>query len=146
MTVTWILVADSARARLFETDGSGELNELGCYTNPEGRAGARGLTTDRPPTVNESVGSARHAHEPHTSRREKIADNFARTLREILDQGQHSRRFERLVLVATPRFLGALHTTFGKQLRDCVVAEVRRDFTQLAPEKLSAQLPPHAFH
>src|SRR5689334_18089456 len=48
MSPTWILVADSARARLFEADGAGALNELACYANPEGRAGTRGLTTDRP--------------------------------------------------------------------------------------------------
>jgi protein required for attachment to host cells len=140
MNATWILVADSARARLFEADGAGALNELACYTNPEGRAGTRGLTTDRPPTVNESVGFARHAIEPHTSPRAKASNSFARLLREVLDQGQHMRRFEQLVLVAPPRFLGALHTTFGKRLRECVVAEIPNDFTQLSPAKLHAQL------
>jgi len=146
MNATWILVADSARARLFEADKAGALTELGCYTNAESRAGTRGLTTDRAPTVNESVGSARHSIEPHTSPREKAAGLFARSLREVLDQGQHANRFARLVLVAPPRFLGALHTAFGKLLRDSVVAEVRRDFTQMSPGTIQARLPARAFH
>lgn len=140
MTRTWILVADRARARLFESDRSGALSELGCYTNPEGRAGTRGMTSDRPPTVNESVGHARHALEPHTSPRAKVAANFARELREVLDRGHGMQRFERLVLVAPPRFLGDLHRAFGKALRACVSAEIRRDFTHLPPAKLQAQL------
>lgn len=146
MSTTWILVADSARARLFETGDGGALNELGCYTNPEARAGTRAMTTDRPPTVNESVGSARHSLEPHTSRREKVAGNFARSLREILEHAQNAQRFERLVLVAPARFLGDLHTSFGKHLRASVVAEIRRDFTHLDATNLRAELPATVFH
>jgi len=140
MNRTWILVADSARARVFERDRAGALIELGCYTNPEARDGTRGMTTDRPPTVNESMGFARHALEPHTSRREKVAATFARALREVLDRGHVEQRFDRLVLVAPARFLGDLHSAFGKHLRAAVVAEVRRDFTHLTPAKLTVQL------
>lgn len=141
MTTTWILVADSARARLFEADPIGGLRELECYANPEARAGTRGMTTDRPPTVNESVGSARHALEPHTSRRAKVAANFARTLRDVLEPALGTRRFHRLVLVAPARFLGDLHAAFGKPLRACVAAEVRRDFTHLSASELRSRLP-----
>ena len=146
MTATWILVADGARARLFETQRTGTLSELGCYTNAEIRNGTRGLTTDRAPTVNESVGSARHSIEPHTSLREKAASRFAHSLREVLDVGQSAHRFEHLVLIAPPRFLGALHKVFDKQLRGCVVAEIRRDFTQMSPGDISARLPARVFH
>lgn len=145
MQATWVLVADAARARLFEAE-TGTLNELGCYVDADSRGGARGLATGRPPTVNESMGSARHSIEPHTSPREKAAARFARSLREVLEQGQHAQRFARLVLVAPPRFLGALHAAFGRPLRDCVIAEIRRDFTQLAPENIHARLPRRVFH
>jgi len=141
MPKTWILVADSARARLFEAGRAGALSELGCYTNPEARAGTRGMTTDRPPTVNESLGSARHALEPHTSRREKVSGNFARALRDVLDRGHVLQRFDRLVLVAPARFLGSLHAAFGKHLKACIGAEIRRNFTHLTPAKLRAELP-----
>src|SRR5215471_15383407 len=110
MASTWILVADAARARLFEpapTDG--RLVEIECFINPEGRAGARRTTTHRPPTVNESVGTARHAIEPHMTPREKTASRFAHTLSVALERGRARCRYERLVLVAPPRFLGALH-------------------------------------
>ena len=147
MSATWVLVADSARARLFETaEPEGLLCELGCYTNAESRDGARGLTHDRRPTVNESMGFARHAIEPHTTSREKAAGSFAHTLREVLEQGRNAHRFERLVLIAPPRFLGALRTAFGTPLREAVVAEIRRDFTQLSVEKIREQLPAGVLH
>jgi protein required for attachment to host cells len=142
MTTTWILVADGARARLFESAvADGALTEVGCYANPEGRAGARRLTTDRPPTVNESVGPARHAIEPHTTAREKVTDRFAKNLSDVLSRGRCERRYARLILVAPPRFLGALHDHFDKPLRDTVVGEVRRNLTALPAAEIRARLP-----
>jgi len=149
MKTTWILVADGARARLFAaTPASTTFTELGCFTNPEGRAGTRKLTTHRPPTVNESVGNARHAIEPHVTLREKVADRFARELGDVLARGHAERRYDHLMLVAPPRFLGALHGNLDKPLRDVVSCEVRRDFTALPSAqiraRLSAKLPQRA--
>ena len=143
---TWVLVADSARARLFEGAHDGTLSEVGCYTNAESRNGARGLTTDRAPTVNESVGSARHALEPHTNPRDKAAGVFARSLRDVLDRGRLTNRFDHLVLIAPARFLGALHTAFDKHLRASVVTEIRRDLTQLSTAGIRSRLPANVFH
>ncbi|HEX6834056.1 MAG TPA: host attachment protein [Rudaea sp.] len=146
MATTWILVADSARARLFEIQAVDVLSELRCYANAQRRAGNRGESSDRAPTVNESVGQARHALEPHTDARQKSADVFARSLRDELDHGRTAHHFQRLVLIAPPRFLGALHAAFDKPLRDTVVAEIRRDFTRMSPNHIRAALAPRLFH
>ncbi len=77
---TWILVADHARARLFElTSQNDKLSEIETFVNPEGRGPARDQTTDRLPRVRESMNSAHHAIEPHTSLHDKSADRFAVT-------------------------------------------------------------------
>ena len=147
MKTTWVLVADGARARLFETAPvERALTELDCYANPEGRAGTRGTTTERPPTVNESVGPARHSIEPHTTQREKVADRFAKSLRDVLERGRNEHRYEQLVLIAPPRFLGRLHANFSKELRNTLAGEIRRDFTELAADQICARLPPRLFH
>lgn len=141
MKTTWILVADSARARLFETDAdAAALTELQCFSNPDARAGGRGLATHRLPTVNESAGPTRHAIEPHTTPREKIADRFARELAVALEAGRTGNRFQRLVIAAPPRFLGMLYKHFDKPLRACVAGELRRDVTELAPAQLRSRL------
>ena len=142
MHAHWILVANEARARLFEqaADG-GDLRELACFTSPEGRAPGRDTTTDRPPTVNESMGFARHAIEPHTTLREKKADRFARELEKALEQGRVDHAFDGLVLIAPPRFLGALHGAFAPTLRRCVVHEVRRNLTGKPAAQIGAYVP-----
>lgn len=139
---TWIIVADGARARLFETASPDDaLTEVACFANPGGRSPGRSFTTGRPPSVNESVGPARHAIEPHTTLREKTMDRFARTISDELERGRNAHSFGRLVIVAPPRFLGALHGAFSKPLRDCVVAEIKRNLTALHASDIRAHIP-----
>jgi protein required for attachment to host cells len=143
---TWILVADSARGRVFETVSPDDaLTEVACFANPGGRSPGRSFTTDRPPSVNESVGPTRHSIEPHTTLREKIADRFARTITDELERGRNDHRYARLVIVAPPRFLGALHGAFSKPLRDCIAAEVKRNLTALPASDIRAHLPREPF-
>lgn len=137
---TWFLVADRARARILEAGDDHALSEVACFVEPAARAGEAALTRDRPPTVNESVGRARHSIEPHTPLRDKISARFARALCDALEAGHEEGRFDKLVLVAPPRFLGALHAELGKSLCACVVREVRHDLTALAGHELRDRL------
>ncbi|PWK89672.1 host attachment protein [Fulvimonas soli] len=147
MAQTWILVADGARARVIECNArNGVWNEVACFDNPEGRLPGRSLTRDRPPRAAESVGSARHAIEPHTTPREKSAGNFARLLGDALARGLEERRYEKLVLVAPPRFLGALHEHIGAPLMQHVTGEVRRNLTTLPTAELRERLPSRLLH
>lgn len=146
MSKTWILIADSTRARLFEVGTRDRhLSEVACFTNPDGRAPGRDAASDRLPRVNESVGRVRHAIEPHTSLREKSTDHFAHALGEALERSHHDHLYERLVLVAPDRFLGALHKNLSKTLIGCVVGEVRRNLTALPIPALQSHLPPNMF-
>ncbi|MDE2156876.1 MAG: host attachment protein [Xanthomonadaceae bacterium] len=142
MTKTWILVADRARARLLAIGSSEKaLNEVACFTNPDGRAPGRHATTERAPRVNESVGPARHAIEPHTSLREKSEDHFAHTLIDALERGHHEHQFDQLILVAPAHFLGVMHDCLDKPLRACVVDEIRHDLTALPLAEIYPRLP-----
>ena len=109
MNETWIVVADSDRARLFalSPDGRG-LEEIEDLVNPEGRTPGRELVSDRPQRTFESSNSARHAMEPTTSPQEHAAEQFARQIAAELDHGLAEHRSEHLVLVAPPAVLGAL--------------------------------------
>ncbi|MFK2905041.1 host attachment protein [Dyella ginsengisoli] len=143
MTSTWILVADAARARLFEATGRSEpWQEVACFANPDGRAPGRHATTERAPRVNESMGSARHAIEPHTTLRDKSTDQFAHMLGDALQRGHDDHRYQHLVLVAPPRFLGALHGALDKQVAGCVSGEIQHDFTALRGDEIRSRLPP----
>lgn len=142
MTSTWILVADAARARVLETEKHGEpWTEVACFANPDGHAPGRDATTERAPRVQESMGTTRHAIEPHTSLRDKSSQRFARLLCDELGRGLASARFERLVLVAPPRFLGVLNGELGDALRKRVSGELHHDFTHLDEDEIRRHVP-----
>lgn len=141
MKATWILVADRARARLFTLAGDGDrLEELRDFANPDARAPAGDLSRDRKPRTQESVGSARHAIEPHTTLQQKVSERFARELDAALDEGRVQHRYECLVVVAPPGFLGTLNHALGKQVRAHVTVEVNKDLSTLTPREIHAHV------
>lgn len=137
MSKTWILVASRARARLFEFDQEQrDLTEKEDFLNPEGRAPAGSRGENRPPRTFDRTGSARHAIEPHTEPATKAAENFARQLASVLEDGHVQHRFEHLMLIATPDLLGHLRPCMPPPLRECVRREVGKDMTQAGPEAI----------
>lgn len=141
MLSTWILVADRAHARLFSpTIDGGGLTELEDFINPEGRKPEVGYANDRPPRSFESMGPSSHVIQPHTTAEEKVSARFAHELNDVLERGRVEHRFERLILVAPPRFLGVLHNALGKQVSSCVVAQVDKDIVTLPATEIREHL------
>lgn len=145
MSIAWILVSDAARARVFETIGEDTgLVEVACYTNP-GLRGHPPLATSghTVPRSQESVGPARHIIEPHTSLRDKETHAFAHMLAvRLLDAHSH-HRFERLFLVAPPRFLGILHEHLRQPVAAGFAGELAKDLVALPPTELLDELRMH---
>ena len=140
-TVTWILVADSARARLFFNDGPGQgvklvSDEVIRHPTPPGRE----ITSDRPGRTFDSVGEGRHAKEPRTDPRLVEKRNFAHELAAMLDDGLKQGKFERLVLVAPPGELGLLRAAISAAVQKRVSAELNKDLTGVAPSEISDHL------
>jgi protein required for attachment to host cells len=141
---TWIVVADSARARLFEVGvNDGQLFEVSGYANPQAREKPSNSGHDRPPRVQESASSARHAIEPHTDPHDKSAQQFAHALAEVLDQGRVEHSYSRLLLVAPPRFLGQLHAALDEQVSKLVVSTINKDLTHAGTAEIRAMLDAH---
>lgn len=142
MSKTWLLVADAAKARLFEIPKKGaDLIAIACFTYPDGRSPGQHPEHGRQGRTQESANSARHAIEPHTSLEEKHAMQFADLLRDAIRQGRMENKYEQLVLMAPPRFLGVLRDRLDEQSLKCVVAEVGSDLLALSPTELRAYLP-----
>jgi protein required for attachment to host cells len=55
--------------------------------------------------------------------------------------GRQKGRYDKLVLVAPPRFLGALHDSLDEATTASIVGEVRRELMTLSPAELRTHLP-----
>jgi protein required for attachment to host cells len=137
MSKTWIVVANRVRARLFEYDPrQRNVSEIEDFLNPEGRAPAGSRGENRPPRTFDSEGPGRHAIEPRTEPATKASEQFARQLAAALEDGRVHRRFEKLMLIATPRFLGHLRQCMPAALGNCVTRQVNKDLTQATPDAI----------
>ena len=141
---TWILVADSARARVFEVGAKdGQLFEVGGYANPEAHSKPSEIGRDKPPRAQESAGPARHAIEPHTDPHDKPALKFAHELAAILEQGRVEHSYGRLVLAAPPRFLGQLNQALGQQVSKLVAKTISKDYSRADADEIRAMVNAH---
>lgn len=109
MATTWIIAADESRARVLQVlDREQRLAEIEDLVNPAGRAQDRELQTDAEPRFNGSQGGP--------------ASDLER-------QGAQRAPVRPLVLVAPPKFLGALRKELHKEVEKLVTDELPKDLS-----------------
>jgi protein required for attachment to host cells len=140
---TRIVVADRAEARFYDLGPSNSLQIAGRLVDPSARLPDRAFVSDRPgrvfdrapPPVGRRGAGAHHATDGERSPRKHEAELFARRIAAELERGRRQGRFERLLLVAGPAFLGLLRASMNKNLRAITVAEVDKDLVH-RPERI----------
>lgn len=90
MANTWIVAADSSRARFLQVAGRERLVEVESMLNPDGRMDDRELTTDAHPRFRGTAGPGSDRQE--TSAQEHATDLFAKRVGDYLAYGATLRR------------------------------------------------------
>ena len=141
-TVTYILVADGARARLYANHGVGKgLQPVsGATHKADLHHHDRDILADKPGRASSSVGNGRSALEPQTDWHRFEKHKFAREMAKVLDAAAANKAFDRLILIAPPATLGDLRTELGDQTRKLVSAELAKDLTRHAEQELPQHL------
>lgn len=141
-TVTYVLVADGARARLYANHGPGKgLQPVSGATHKSDlHHHDRDILADKPGRAFNSVGNSRSAMEPQTDWHRFEKHKFAREMAKVLDAAAASKSFDRLILVAPPATLGDLRMELGDGTRKMISAELPKDLTRHAEQELPAHL------
>lgn len=151
MQTTWIVAADANRARIFEMNAAGGLNEVEDMYNPEGRQQEREQVSDRegsfaqggpiggsgmhtPTAHGAAIGGARgqgSTGEPQETWREHDVNMFSKQLVRFLDQARNEHRFDKLRVIAAPKFLGLMRQNMNKEVQKMVEEEVAKEIAWL---------------
>jgi protein required for attachment to host cells len=130
MTTTWIIAADSSRARILQVmDRDGRLAEVEDFVNPEGRAHDRDLLADAHPRFSGTSGPGSDREEMKAT--EHATELFVKHVSDYLDKARNAHRYDRLHLVAPPKFLGQLRKELGKEVQKLVTDELPKDLSWL---------------
>jgi protein required for attachment to host cells len=79
------------------------------------------------------IGGAHSGHntcEPHLDIRDEVKQNLVHAVAEKLKQACEAKLFDRLVIAASPKILGALRSQLGPNVMSHVIGEIDKDFTK----------------
>ncbi|MDH4289043.1 MAG: host attachment protein [Aquincola sp.] len=145
----WIVVANSARARVLEEPDPTRqrpprrthYEHVADLVHPQSRQKGVELGGDRPGHVEGGApGLAGAAYQPRTDPREREHDRFAREVARVLDHGVADGRCAGLILVAAAPFLGRLKHHLGEQAQKAVLRTLTLDCTALDDAALAERL------
>jgi protein required for attachment to host cells len=141
MSTTWILVAERSSARLFaQRKVGGELVLEREIAHPDGRRENQDLVSDRRGRTHEAQQSVVSTFEPRHTPAENAADAFAASLAGTLNKGRNDHAYERLILVAEPRFLGLLRGALSHPTATTVTASLDKDLSAATAQELRQKL------
>ena len=134
MQTTWIVAADSVRARIFEVEGvDTNFHELRDFVNEAGREQDRDLLSDEKGLFHDKGG---RAHAPHTGepRVDPVGHEtelYAKQVCDYLEQARVEHRYDGLFLIAFPKFLGLLRQNLSKEAQQLIKNEVPKEISAL---------------
>jgi protein required for attachment to host cells len=151
MDTTWIVSADTGRARIFSaTDANSPLLEVQTMVNPNARTRTSDELTDRmsPHAAGQSIHGSGGAvpskqYEPQQTQEQREEEMFAREICATLLRGKQDNQFKRIALVAAPRFLGVLRGQLDPQLKQMVSFEIDKDYAHSSGQQLRDQIRAH---
>ncbi|TMH07388.1 MAG: host attachment protein [Betaproteobacteria bacterium] len=129
LKTTWILVADSSRAKIFEVRGATrDVHEIEAFVHPEGRAHNRDLKSDASGRYyGKGEQNQGHAATKQVEPQEHEAELFAKRLTDHLEKARATQRFESLHLIAPSKFLGLIRRHLAKEAQDLVEATLAKE-------------------
>jgi|SRR5699024_10977235 len=131
MQKNWLIIADSAEARILENTPPGyHLQQVHSLDHPESRMYAHQLRTGGKGEVMDSAGSGQRQSDPQTSQMEKHAERFAKELADFLRQQRDKEAFSHLILIAEPKVLGRLRGQLDSRTLQLVSHSIDKNWTQ----------------
>lgn len=142
MADVWILVTDSSEARFYAARNlRSELELVDTLSHAASRLHARDLGSDVPGRVHDRFGPARHSFDQGQQLKNTEKQRFGREIAAHLAEAHRQKKFDRLVVMAGPAFLGILRDCLERPVAESVIAEVSKDLVAHDVAAIRAHMP-----
>ena len=129
---TWVLVAHRVGASFYQRIDNGKALELvKSIAYPQGKLKSGQIDSDRPGRAMGVTSRRRIAFDVEKGSQKQNERKFAKRLAQIVNRAALGRKYDKLVLVAEPHFLGLLREDLDKRSTARVVGEFRSDLGRL---------------
>jgi protein required for attachment to host cells len=137
----WFLVADAARARLFETSGKNvALTEVMDLMEPNARIRETELASDEPGRHATPGAPGTHGMQEKITPREQEDIRFAAELADHLQEGLNKGSYDVLYMAAAPHFLGLLRDALPAGVAGKLQGDLNKDLTRLGEAEIREHL------
>lgn len=139
--ITWIVVADGARARFLRSEGWGHgLTEALNQAMITDHRPTHEIGTERPGRAFSPALGQPSGMEPKVDWHRFEKAQFAKAVAKTVEKAAIGGEFDRLVLVAPPPALGDLRNALGSNAQARIFAELGKDLTHLPLQELERRL------
>ncbi len=137
MKKTWVVAAESSRARVFQAENRVKpMKELEGMAHPKARAKVLDINADDAGKTYDRMGQGIHDMEKEVDPKKHEAEVFAKEIAERLDKARAMGQFEELVLVAAPEFLGLLRKHLSPNTLKAVGRAVSKNLVREGEESI----------
>ena len=136
-----IVVADSARARIFTADSArSPLNEIETMAHPEGRMHEQDMVSDMPGKGAGKGGGGDHSFKEKIEPKEQEMIMFTKRVADYLEDARKANKLSQLIIAAAPAFLGELRTHLSSETSEKIVFELDKNIAQHSAEDIRQHL------
>jgi len=139
MSKTWVVVAESSRAKIFEVEKNESVKSLKAlkgFTHSFSSNHKQQLSPNKQKESRHSLLTSSHdTHKAHER------EEFARTLGEHLNSARNKGQFTKLILMSSPKFLGDLRKNLGCKTNKHVVSEIDKNLVKHTVKDIEAHMP-----
>lgn len=137
----WFLVADAARARIFETTGKDvALTEVMDFMEPNARISETELASDEPGRHATPGAPGTHGMQEKITPREQEDIRFAAELADQLQESLNKGSYDALYIAAAPHFLGLLRKSMPDGVAEKLKGDLDKDLTRLGEAEIREHL------
>jgi protein required for attachment to host cells len=121
MSKTWVVVAESSRAKIFELEKrNAPLKELQGLAHTPSRI---------------------HEQNILPKAKDNESTTFARTIGHHLEAARNKGKFSRLIIMSPPNFLGKLRKHIGSETNKRVISEVTKNLVKHTTSEIQSHIP-----
>ena len=116
------------------------MRRLQDISHPKGRLQNKDINTDKPGRSFDSMGQGRHSMGSDQDPIDHVAQQYASELADLLNKGRLTNAYEKLVLIAEPKFLGILRAALDKNTALLVVQSINKELLDVKEEDIEKYL------
>lgn len=135
MHKSWIVIVSKSNARIFERNKK-KLKLVKYLENPSVSLSEKDHVSDRRGSMAQGGGYGHQSFSPKTDAKTVAEEKFAKEVNDFLGVSRNHHKYDDLVIVAEPSFLGVIKSNLNKEVNKQVIDFINKDFSNKSDSEI----------